>query len=103
MSYGAIPYGGLSNVEVMERVIAGHQLIQPDNCPDRIYELMTICWNIDPLRRPNFREIFTIVDEVRQELTENENCSQIVEDHELEQKRVVDFEQPANASTKLYN
>jgi serine/threonine protein kinase len=42
---GNIPYGGLSNKEVIEEVQRGTTLKQPSNCSDEVFEIMTECWN----------------------------------------------------------
>ncbi|XP_043941493.1 inactive tyrosine-protein kinase transmembrane receptor ROR1 [Protopterus annectens] len=56
-SFGLQPYYGFSNQEVIE-MIRKHQLLPcPEDCPSRIYNLMTECWNEIPTRRPRFKDI----------------------------------------------
>lgn len=31
----------------------------PDHCPDEIYDLMCVCWELEPGRRPSFPSIQT--------------------------------------------
>jgi len=57
-SYGMIPYTGMSNAEVIEKVITGYRLNSPENCPDQIYKLMFTCWNAQPERRPTFKQLY---------------------------------------------
>jgi len=54
---GKEPYGEMSNTETSDAVLEGHRLSKPSNCPDRVYELITICWKADPKERPSFEEI----------------------------------------------
>lgn len=38
---------------------------RPENCPDKLYELMRRCWQHRPSARPSFMEIITLLlDEV---------------------------------------
>jgi hypothetical protein len=54
---GAMPYGGRTNVEVCDDVLAGHRLEQPKLCPDEVYEVMKQCWSDNPKERPSMKEI----------------------------------------------
>jgi serine/threonine protein kinase len=57
-SYGQAPYPGLSNSEVIQEVSKGYRMPPPDNCPGQIVELMNECWHDDPLKRPQWINIF---------------------------------------------
>jgi len=62
-SYGMIPYAGLSNVEVIEKVtIEGYRLPSPKNCPKEIYQWMLDCWNNEPEKRPSFGELYDLIE-----------------------------------------
>ncbi|CAK8691291.1 tyrosine-protein kinase fyna-like [Clavelina lepadiformis] len=60
---GRIPYPGMMNREVLERVEAGYRMpkppIQPPqpSCPDSLYDLMLQCWHKDEMARPTFEFI----------------------------------------------
>ncbi|KAM6962981.1 inactive tyrosine-protein kinase transmembrane receptor ROR1 isoform 2-T2 [Aplochiton taeniatus] len=56
-SYGLQPYYGFSNQEVMEMARKRQLLPCPEDCPARIYGLMTECWQEGPGRRPRFKDI----------------------------------------------
>jgi tyrosine kinase receptor 1 len=43
---GELPYNGMSNREVSEKVPNGYRLEKPKMCPDEIYETMKKCWEI---------------------------------------------------------
>jgi serine/threonine protein kinase len=58
-SYGMIPYYGLSNIEVIEKVtIEGYRLPSPANCPEEIYQWMLDCWNNEAVQRPSFQQLY---------------------------------------------
>uniref|UniRef100_A0A1A8IH26 Tyrosine-protein kinase receptor n=1 Tax=Nothobranchius kuhntae TaxID=321403 RepID=A0A1A8IH26_NOTKU len=51
------PYQGLSNEQVLKFVMDGGFLDRPDNCADRLHNLMQMCWQYNPKMRPAFQEI----------------------------------------------
>ncbi|CAB3378566.1 Hypothetical predicted protein [Cloeon dipterum] len=53
------PYQGLSNDQVLRYVIDGGVMEPPENCPQRLYDLMKLCWQTKPQRRPSFLELVT--------------------------------------------
>ena len=53
----AQPYPGKSNEDVLSFVIDGGTLEQPEDCPDRLYNMMCNCWKTEPRARPSFLEI----------------------------------------------
>lgn len=53
----AQPYPGKSNEDVLRFVIEGGVLEQPDDCPDRLYNMMCNCWKTNPRARPSFLEM----------------------------------------------
>lgn len=55
------PYQGLSNDQVLRYVIDGGMMERPENCPDRLYELMQLCWQHKPIDRPSFMELVTLL------------------------------------------
>jgi hypothetical protein len=61
-SEGKIPFGGMSNVEVVEAIHQGRRLSKPDIMIDSLYELLLQCWDIDASNRPNLSEIFDELD-----------------------------------------
>jgi insulin receptor len=55
------PYQGLSNDQVLRYVIEGGVMERPENCPDKLYELMRRCWQHRPTARPSFMDIITML------------------------------------------
>ena len=68
-SYGAQPYYGLSNEDVMHRFREFVLLPCPLDCPASVYSLMNDCWNILPPSRPRFSSIYKILCALRCEST----------------------------------
>lgn len=56
-SLGEIPYAGLSNSETTEKVLGGFRLAKPLLCPDKIYEIMLLCWKEVANERPTIIDI----------------------------------------------
>ncbi|KAM9789417.1 insulin receptor a [Neosynchiropus ocellatus] len=57
------PYQGLSNEQVLKFVMDGGYLERPDNCADRLHNLMQMCWQYNPKMRPTFQEIIEMLRE----------------------------------------
>uniref|UniRef100_A0A0A9YBQ5 Tyrosine-protein kinase receptor n=2 Tax=Lygus hesperus TaxID=30085 RepID=A0A0A9YBQ5_LYGHE len=55
------PYQGLSNEQVLKYVIEGGIMERPDKCPDKLYNVMAICWKHKPSIRPTFIEIINML------------------------------------------
>ncbi len=62
---GRTPYPNQSNVEVIQRIISGHCMYQPNNCPPKLYSLMQDCWKPNPWRRPTFEAIMDLLEHVK--------------------------------------
>ncbi|XP_034104629.2 uncharacterized protein LOC117568256 isoform X1 [Drosophila albomicans] len=57
VTYGRIPYPGMTNAEVLTQVEHGYRMPMPPNCEQRLYEIMLECWHKDPMRRPTFETL----------------------------------------------
>lgn len=57
VTLAAHPYQGLSNDEVIKRVIQGLTMQRPDNCPDKLFYIMCRCWQKHDRDRPTFNEM----------------------------------------------
>ena len=59
MTDGQTPYGDSENlIMVAEHITSGSMLPQPPSCPTAVYvDMMTPCWNLDPMARPSFSEL----------------------------------------------
>ncbi|KFM70272.1 Insulin receptor, partial [Stegodyphus mimosarum] len=55
------PYQGLSNEEVLKFVVGGNIMEKPEDCPEKLYTLMLMCWHRNPKARPTFIEIIEML------------------------------------------
>jgi hypothetical protein len=53
-SMGLMPYAGLSNNEVLGRIVMGYRLPCPADCPKVAYNIMQRCWSAT---RPSFESL----------------------------------------------
>eukprot|EP00080_Pristionchus_pacificus_P016816 PDM76836.1 protein kinase [Pristionchus pacificus] len=53
-TYGEEPWVGLKGIDVLQKVEAGQRLEKPRRCSVAIYELMLLCWKLNPDHRPKF-------------------------------------------------
>uniref|UniRef100_A0A8D2NQB6 Tyrosine-protein kinase receptor n=1 Tax=Zosterops lateralis melanops TaxID=1220523 RepID=A0A8D2NQB6_ZOSLA len=51
------PYQGMSNEQVLRFVMDNGILERPENCPDKLHELMCLCWQQNPRQRPSFIQL----------------------------------------------
>ncbi|XP_055839367.1 focal adhesion kinase 1-like [Episyrphus balteatus] len=61
---GVKPFQGIKNNDVIIKLDNGERLPLPNNCPPRLYSLMSQCWSYEPLKRPNFKNIKEILYEI---------------------------------------
>ena len=48
----------MTNAETLQQISKGYRLPAPDDCPENIYEIMSSCWQKDPVDRPRFKELY---------------------------------------------
>nr|XP_025953910.1 tyrosine-protein kinase Lck [Dromaius novaehollandiae] len=63
VTYGRIPYPGMTNPEVIQNLERGYRMPQPDNCPRELYELMVQCWKERPEDRPTFEYMKSVLED----------------------------------------
>uniref|UniRef100_A0A1A8BB21 Tyrosine-protein kinase n=1 Tax=Nothobranchius kadleci TaxID=1051664 RepID=A0A1A8BB21_NOTKA len=63
ITYGKIPYPGMTKGEVMSSVQRGYRMPQPDNCPTELYDIMLSCWKHKPEDRPTFDYVQSVLDD----------------------------------------
>jgi len=98
-SYGMIPYYGLSNIEVIEKVtIEGYRLPSPANCPKEIYQWMLDCWNDETVQRPSFQQLYDRIEAKWEEAIQNQVNKRIIPKvGRRKEKRNVDGEHDASS------
>ncbi|KAF5301641.1 hypothetical protein FQA39_LY10688 [Lamprigera yunnana] len=57
VTYGRIPYPGMTNAEVLHQVDHGYRMPCPPGCPNALYDIMLECWHRDPMKRPTFETL----------------------------------------------
>ncbi|XP_004464102.2 tyrosine-protein kinase HCK isoform X1 [Dasypus novemcinctus] len=63
VTYGRIPYPGMSNPEVIRALERGYRMPRPEHCPEELYNIMTRCWKNRPEERPTFEYIQSVLDD----------------------------------------
>ncbi|KAM3860943.1 LOW QUALITY PROTEIN: tyrosine-protein kinase Blk [Diretmus argenteus] len=54
VTFGRIPYPGMTNPEVIRSLDTFYRMSCPDGCPEELYALMMMCWKEKPEERPTF-------------------------------------------------
>ncbi|KFZ50298.1 Tyrosine-protein kinase Yes, partial [Antrostomus carolinensis] len=60
---GRVPYPGMNNREVLERVERGYRMQCPGNCPPSLHEVMVQCCKRDPEERPTFEYLQSFLED----------------------------------------
>ncbi|XP_025094428.1 insulin-like growth factor 1 receptor [Pomacea canaliculata] len=63
LTRGCLPYHEASDSQVKEYVIHGYFLGKPINCPDKVYDLMRQCWNVESSERPSISKVIMVLSE----------------------------------------
>lgn len=63
VTYGRIPYPGMSNPEVIQNLERGYRMPKPDECPDALYDVMHMCWKETPDDRPTFEYLRNVLED----------------------------------------
>jgi len=63
VTYGRIPYPGMTNAEVLHQVEHGYRMQCPQGCPTSLYDIMLECWNKDAMSRPTFETLHWKLDD----------------------------------------
>jgi fyn-related kinase len=57
ITYGKMPYSGMTGAQVIQLLGQNYRLPQPSNCPQQFYNIMLECWNAEPKERPTFETL----------------------------------------------
>ncbi|KAM6968769.1 tyrosine-protein kinase Lck [Tautogolabrus adspersus] len=63
VTYGRIPYPGMSNPEVIQNLERGYRMPKPENCSDGLYNIMCLCWRENSEDRPTFEYLRSVLDD----------------------------------------
>ncbi|XP_026286972.1 focal adhesion kinase 1 isoform X4 [Frankliniella occidentalis] len=61
---GVKPFQGVKNNDVIGKIENGERLALPARCPPRLYSLMSSCWSYEPSKRPSFKDIKEVLNEI---------------------------------------
>ncbi|CAJ0594261.1 unnamed protein product [Cylicocyclus nassatus] len=69
LSWGAKPWQGVPNADVITKVEAGTRLACPDACPKVLYHYLEFTvWSLQPAKRPTAKEIVSIMESIHEQL-----------------------------------
>ncbi|XP_012888250.1 PREDICTED: tyrosine-protein kinase FRK [Dipodomys ordii] len=57
ITYGKMPYSGMTGAQVIQMLGHNYRLPQPASCPQQFYSIMLECWNSEPKERPTFETL----------------------------------------------
>ena len=57
ITYGRVPYTGMTNAQVLEKIQTGYRMGCPLNCPKQLHDIMVNCWREEPANRPTFETL----------------------------------------------
>ncbi|XP_060099742.1 tyrosine-protein kinase Lyn isoform X2 [Heteronotia binoei] len=63
ITYGKIPYPGMSNSDVMVALQRGYRMPRMDGCPIELYDIMKTCWKDKAEERPTFEYLQSVLDD----------------------------------------
>uniref|UniRef100_A0A8C1CEP8 Tyrosine-protein kinase n=2 Tax=Cyprinus carpio TaxID=7962 RepID=A0A8C1CEP8_CYPCA len=63
VTYGRVPYPGMTNPEVIRNLDRDYRMPCPDGCPEELYDIMLKCWKDRPENRPTFDHIQDILND----------------------------------------
>eukprot|EP01136_Pigoraptor_vietnamica_P004168 Opistho-1_new@34217 len=55
--FGAVPYPGVRNTDILAHIASGHRMDRPEQCPLALMDVVTDCWEFDAALRPTFAEV----------------------------------------------
>ncbi|XP_045687059.1 tyrosine-protein kinase Blk isoform X4 [Phyllostomus hastatus] len=64
VTYGRVPYPGMSNPEVIRNLERGYRMPRPDSCPPELYHgVIAECWRSRPEERPTFEFLQSVLED----------------------------------------
>ena len=57
VTFGRIPYPGMTNAEVLQQLERGYRMPPPASTPENLYQIMLDCWKRNPADRPTFEAL----------------------------------------------
>lgn len=63
ITYGKMPYSGMTGAQVIQMLNQNYRLSQPPECPEQLYKIMTMCWKAEPKERPTFETLHWMLED----------------------------------------
>ncbi|XP_044145204.1 tyrosine-protein kinase Blk isoform X2 [Bufo gargarizans] len=63
VTYGRIPYPGMTNPEVIRLLEEGYRMPCPENCTSELYDIMLKCWRETSEERPTFEYLQSVLED----------------------------------------
>ncbi|KAM3930180.1 tyrosine-protein kinase Blk [Leptodactylus fuscus] len=63
VTYGRIPYPGMTNPEVIQLLDEGYRMPCPENCTTELYDIMLKCWREKSEDRPTFEYLQSVLED----------------------------------------
>ncbi|TSS85049.1 Proto-oncogene tyrosine-protein kinase LCK [Bagarius yarrelli] len=63
VTYGRIPYPGMTNPEVIQNLERGYRMPRPETCPEDLYSIMKECWTENAEARPTFEYLRSVLED----------------------------------------
>ncbi|XP_033032961.1 tyrosine-protein kinase Blk [Trachypithecus francoisi] len=64
VTYGRVPYPGMSNSEVIRNLERGYRMPRPETCPPELYRgVIAQCWRSRPEERPTFEFLQSVLED----------------------------------------
>ncbi|XP_040267318.1 hepatocyte growth factor receptor isoform X3 [Bufo bufo] len=64
MTRGAPPYADVNSFDITVYLLQGRRLLQPEYCPDALFDVMLKCWHPKPELRPTFSELVSRISSI---------------------------------------
>ncbi|XP_045699702.1 tyrosine-protein kinase FRK [Phyllostomus hastatus] len=63
ITYGKMPYSGMTGAQVIHMLSQNYRLPQPPECPEQLYKIMMMCWKAEPKERPTFETLHWMLED----------------------------------------
>ncbi|XP_029029920.1 macrophage colony-stimulating factor 1 receptor 2 [Betta splendens] len=74
-SLGKSPYPNVAvDTKFYTMIMEGRHMCQPDFAPAQMYQLMTLCWSLEPTDRPNFKMIGQLINRLLHSTDDTLQC-----------------------------
>ncbi|XP_072022569.1 tyrosine-protein kinase receptor Tie-1-like [Amphiura filiformis] len=64
VTLGSRPYPKLKGDAIRKLLKNGQRMPQPKHCSEQLYNIMLVCWEKEPSKRPSFEQLMKLLEEV---------------------------------------